>query len=82
MEQKPLDQPFPLSRLIDLAYSTECCHLVKGVVTDAQLGRFCAENGFVPALDGLPDEVFELLDFERIGRECRESEGGVFTQLG
>ena len=82
MEQKPLDQPFPLSRLIDLAYSTDCCHLVKGVVTDAQLGRFCAENGFVPALDGLPDEVFELLDFERIGREFRESEGGVFTQLG
>ena len=82
MEQKPLDQPFPLSRLIDLAYSTDCCHLVKGVVTDAQLGRFFAENGFISEVESLPDAAFELLDFERIGREHRQSEGGVFTCEG
>lgn len=48
MERVPVGQPIPLPRLIDLAYSTDCCHLVEGVVTDAQLGRFCAENGFAP----------------------------------
>ena len=82
MEQRPLDQPFPLPRLIDLAYSTDCCHLVEGVVTDAQLGRFCAENGFVPEADDLPDAAFALLDFARIGKQFREAEGGVFTRVG
>ena len=82
MEKKPLMQPFPLPRLIDLAYSTDCCHLVEGVVTDAQLGRFCAESGFVPDTDGLTDQQFELLDFAKIGREFRQAEGGVFTSGG
>lgn len=74
------DGPIGLPRLIDLAHSTECCHVVGEVLNDAQLGRFCAENGFVPGLDGLPDEVFELLDLERIGREHRQSEGGVLVE--
>ncbi len=83
MEQpRPGVTPVPLPRLIDLAYSTDCCHLVEGVVTDAQLGRFCAENGFVPETDSLPDAAFELLDFERIGKQFREAEGGVFTRGG
>jgi len=51
-------------------------------VTDAQLGRFCAENGFAPEAENLPDAAFELLDFERIGRQFREAEGGVFTRGG
>lgn len=83
LEHRPQDdQPVPLPRLIDLAYSTDCCHLVEGVVTDAQLGRFCAENGFVPETDDLPDAAFALLDFERIGKQFREAEGGVFTRVG
>ena len=82
MERRPLRQPFPLSRLIDLAYSTDCCHLVEGVVADAQLGRFCAENGFIPETEGLSDKAFELLDFAKLGREFREAEGGVFTRAG
>lgn len=82
MERRELGQPFPLSRLIDLAYSTDCCHLVEGVVTDAQLGRFCAESGFVPGADDLNDDMFELLNFEQIGRQFREAEDGVFTQQG
>ncbi len=82
MERVPVGQPIPLPRLIDLAYSTDCCHLVEGVVTDAQLGRFCAENGFAPEAENLPDAAFELLDFERIGRQFREAEGGVFTRGG
>ena len=83
MEQpRPGITPLPLPRLIDLAYSTDCCHLVEGVVTDAQLGRFCAENGFIPETEGLSDKAFELLDFAKLGREFREAEGGVFTRAG
>ena len=82
MERIPMGQSVPLSRLIDLVYSTDCCHLVVGVVTDAQLGRFCAENGFIPEAEGLSDEAFALLDFGKIGRDFREAEGGVFTRGG
>ena len=32
-------------RLIDFAYSEDCCHVVEGPMTDCQLGRFFAENG-------------------------------------
>ena len=76
------ERPIALSRLIDLAYSTDCCHLVEGVVTDAQLGRFCTGNGFVPEAEGLSDKAFELLDFAKIGREFRQNEGGVLTSGG
>lgn len=71
-----------LPRIIDLAYSTDCCHVVGEALNDAQLGRFYAENGFVAGTEGLPDELFDLLDFQRIGRELRQGEGGVFTKGG
>lgn len=74
--------PVTISRAIDLAYSTDRCHVVDGALNDAQLGRFYAENGFVPEVEDLPDEVFDLLDFERLGREMRQGEGGVFTEGG
>lgn len=75
-------KPFGVSRMIDLAYSTDCCHVVSDVHTDKELGRFYAGNGFIPKLESLPDDIFELLDFERIGREAREGECGVFTSTG
>ena len=45
---------------------------------DAALGRFYAENDFIPELDGISDKVFEMLDFAGIGRMMRCSENGVF----
>ena len=54
--------------------------MVDEALNDSQLGRFCAENDFVPGVDSLPDAVFELLDFERIGREHRQREGGVLVE--
>ena len=64
----------------DLAVSakTDCYHVVEAA-DDAQLGRFYAENDFVPELDGISDEVFEMLDFAGIGRMMRCSENGVFV---
>lgn len=64
----------------DLAVSakTDCYHVVDAA-DDAQLGRFYAENEFVPELDGISDEVFEMLDFAGIGRMMRCSENGVFV---
>ena len=69
-----------LQDLRDLAVSakTDCYHVVDAA-DDAQLGRFYAENGFIPELDGISDEVFEMLDFAGIGRMMRCSENGVFV---
>ena len=74
--------PVELPQLIDIAHSTDCCHVVEDVATDYELGRFLAENGFVLEAEDLSDAAFELLDFNKIGREPRETEGSVFTSLG
>lgn len=79
LEQRK-NQPIPISRLIDIAHSTDCCHVVDTALNDSQLGRFLAENDFLPEAVDLSDEVFELLDFERIGREHRQAEGGIFVE--
>ena len=69
-----------LQDLRDLAVSakTNCYHVVEAA-DDAQLGRFYAENDFVPELEGVSNEVFEMLDFAGIGRMMRCSENGVFV---
>ena len=69
-----------LQDLRDLAVSakTDCYHVVEAA-DDAQLGRFYAENEFIPELDGVSNEVFEMLDFTGIGRMMRCSENGVFV---
>lgn len=74
--------PVPLSRLIDFAYSMDCCHIIGDAVTDYALGRFLAENEFVPEAEGLSGAAFELLNFATIGREHREAEGGIYTGFG
>ncbi len=69
-----------LQDLRDLAVSakTDCYHVVEAA-DDAQLGRFYAENDFVPELEGISDAVFEMLDFAGIGRMMRCGENGVFV---
>ena len=69
-----------LRDLRDLVVSakTDCYHVVDAA-DDAALGRFYAENDFIPELDGVSNEVFEMLDFAGIGRMMRQGENGVFV---
>jgi len=71
-----------LPRLIDFAYSTDCCHVAEDAMTDFQLGKFLVENDFIEAVNNLPDSALALLDYGKIGREHREQEGGVYTGFG
>ena len=71
-----------LSRLIDFAYSTDCCHVAEDAMTDFQLGKFLVENDFIEDMNNLPDSMLALLDYGKIGREHREQEGGVYTGFG
>lgn len=71
-----------VTQLRNLTESVDCCHVVPETFDDSQLGRFYAENGFVPEVEGISDTVFELLDFAAIGLRARKEEGGVFTPGG
>lgn len=70
-----------LQDLRNLAVSakTDCYHVVDAA-DEAALGRFYAENDFIPELDGVPDAVFNMLDFASIGRMMSLGEGGVFVE--
>lgn len=56
----------PLCRLVDLANSADCCHVAPGVGNDEQLGHFYVDNDFPVIPPGLPEEVYEVLDYPRL----------------
>ena len=68
--------------LMMLAHNVDHCHVLADVHTDTELGKFCADNDFLPELTALPDSVYALLDYAKIGKQMREDEAGVFTQHG
>ena len=71
-----------IQRILDLAYSTDCCHVVPEVRDDAALGKFYVENDFLPELEKVPDKVLEMLDYAKIGRTMRQGECSAITPHG
>ncbi|WRS28796.1 antirestriction protein ArdA [Oscillospiraceae bacterium MB08-C2-2] len=74
--------PIPVERLISMTHSMAHCQIAYEAHDDQSLGKFYADNDFVPALEKVSDEVYAYLDFGKIGKEMREGEGGVFTPRG
>ena len=72
----------PLRTFAALAEQAEHCQVVPEATDDASLGRVYAANGSIPEVKDVPDKVFELLDFQLLGRRIRQSAGGVFTRQG
>ena len=72
----------PLHMFAALAEQAEHCQVVPEATDDASLGRIYAANGSIPEVKDVPDRVFELLDFQLLGRRVRQSEGGIFTGQG
>ena len=56
-------------RNLAVSAGADCCHVV-GAPSDAELGRFYAENGFMEELDGLSDDVFEMLTLVKSAKPC------------
>ena len=75
-------RPMEPDALTVLSEQAKHCRVVPEATDDAQLGRFYAANGFIPEVADVPDKVFELLDFQLLGRRIRQAEGGVFTSRG
>ena len=74
--------PITVQELMMLASNVDRCHVLADIHTDEALGKFYADNDFLPELNDLPDSVYDLLDYAKIGKQMRESEAGVFTPHG
>lgn len=74
--------PITVQELMMLAHNVDHCHVLADVHTDTELGKFCADNDFLPELTDLPDSVYALLDYAKIGKQMREDEVGTFTPHG
>ena len=82
MQEQKNNGVITAQELLALAYNTDCCQVLADAHTDEELGRFYVENGFLEDLDALPERLYELLDYAKIGRQMREAENGVFTRHG
>ena len=80
--EKEKHEPFGLPRIYDLAASAGECQVLYEATSDEALGRFYVDNGFVPETENLPEALYELLDYAKIGKEMRQGEGGVFLRYG
>jgi len=74
--------PIAIDRLINMTHSMEHCQIAYEAHDDQSLGKFYADNDFVPELETLSGRIFPWLDYAKIGKEMREGEGGVFTPHG
>ncbi len=68
--------------LMMLAANVNRCHVLADIHTDEDLGKFYVKNGFREDLDAMPDSVYDLFDYAKIGKQMRESEAGTFTPHG
>ena len=75
-------RPMEPDALITLSAQAKHCQVAPEATDDASLGRVYAANGSIPEVKDVPDKVFELLDFQLLGRRIRQSAGGVFTRQG
>lgn len=75
-------RPMEPDALITLSEQAKHCQVAPEATDDASLGRVYAANGSIPEVKDVPDKVFELLDFQLLGRRIRQSAGGVFTRHG
>ena len=74
--------PITVQELMMLAHNVDHCHVLADVHTNEDLGKFYADNDFLPELNDLPDSVYDLLDYAKIGKQMRENEAGTFTPHG
>ena len=75
-------RPMEPDALITLSEQAKHCQVAPEATDDASLGRVYAANGSIPEVKDVPEKVFELLDFQLLGRRIRQSAGGVFTRQG
>lgn len=74
--------PISIEQMINMTHATQTCQILFKVHDDMSLGKFYVDSGMTDIPVEPPESVYKTLDFEKIGRKCREAEGGVFTKMG
>ena len=64
--------------LINLAMNADKCQVLYEVGNHEELGRFYVDNDIYELPNGTPESLYDYLDYEKIGYECRQKEGGIF----
>ena len=77
-----IDVPISTKELINYAYNLDSFEFHPDVMEDCDLGEIAMMGGIFDIVDGLPDEVAELLDARKVGEAMRRADQGAFTGSG
>lgn len=80
--EEDCENPVSIRELINLSYNLDCYDYYHGITDDVQLGEVCLEGDMLDLLDGLPEEVLELIDLRKAGQAMRRMDCGTFTGKG
>lgn len=75
-------EPPSIKQLINILYNLDSAVYHPGILNDQMLGELCLMGELLDTIQGIPDEVFDLLDEEKVGQELRKHEMGEFTRKG
>ena len=81
VEEKGPSQLY-IRSLINIAYNLHCSDIIYDLKNDEELGRFYADNGMLGWLDDANKRIWEFLDYEKIGKSIRETDGGIYINEG
>lgn len=76
------DRLLSVKDLINALYNMERFDFYSGVHTLKTLGEQAFDEGLETLIGPVPEEVYSLLDLEKLGRYVKEREGGAFTSSG
>lgn len=81
-QESDIDHQPSTKELINAAYNVDSFEFHPGVTNDYDLGAICMQDEMLDLIQDLPDEVFDLLDEEKVGQALRRNDQGVFTSQG
>lgn len=76
------DEEFTIKNLINGAYNLDGCSIINDLQNDEQLGKIYTDNGWIEWLTEVDKRVWKYIDYEKLGRDIRESDGGIYTEDG
>lgn len=68
--------------LINALFNMDRFDFYPGIYSLKTLGEHTLDEGLEALMGPIPDEVYPLLDLEKLGSYAKEQEGGVFTSSG
>lgn len=70
-----------IDRVIDLTYNLNCFDLIEDICDEEALGHYyVGRSGISESIEY--SQIFDYIDFERLGRDAAENERGVFSEDG